>query len=181
MPTHPTRPTHRQAGLSLVDALITLAVAGILLGAALPSLQPMLQRRHLEGAAAQLETDLQLARSAAVAANLVLRLDVLTGPAAHCYVLHDGPAGSCACGDDGAPVCEAGVTSWRSVHFGAGSPVRLASNAASIAFDPVKGTVTPTATLRLDSAAGQLRTVVNVMGRIRSCTPDAALPGVPAC
>lgn len=171
----------RQRGLSLVELLIPLAVAGVLLGTALPSLQGAIQRRHLEGAAAQLETDLQLARSAAVAANRVLRLDIVGGAPAACYVLHDGPVGSCTCGAAGIPVCEDGVESWRSAHFGPGRPVQLAANVRSIAFDPVKGTVTPTATLRLDAGVGQLRAVVNVMGRIRSCTPDAALPGLPRC
>jgi type IV fimbrial biogenesis protein FimT len=44
----------------------------------------------------------------------------------------------------------------------------------------VKGTVTPTASIQLRSAAGQLRQVVNVMGRVRTCTPDG-VPGYRAC
>jgi|JRYF01.1.fsa_nt_gb type IV fimbrial biogenesis protein FimT len=173
--------TRRQAGLSLVEILIPLAVAAVLLGSALPSLQSMLQRRHLEGTAAQLETDLQLARSAAVAANRTLRLELPADRPAVCYVLHDGPAGSCTCGDDGAPRCSEGVTPWRSVSHPPGHPVRLTANVRSITFDPVKGTVTPTATLRLAAPVGQLRLVINVMGRVRHCSPDGALPGAPAC
>ena len=69
------RNTRRQTGFTLVEVLIPVAVAAVLLGSALPSLQTMTQRHRLEGSAAQLETDLQLARSAAVAANAVLRMD----------------------------------------------------------------------------------------------------------
>ncbi|MCP5271137.1 MAG: GspH/FimT family pseudopilin [Burkholderiaceae bacterium] len=177
----PTAPTRRQSGFSLVEALIPLTVAGVLLGSALPSLDTMKHRRQLEGSAAQLETDLQLARSAAVAANSVLRMDFVAAGGHSCYVLHDGPAHSCDCGIDGVPVCEAGVTAWRSAHFGVDHPVQLRANVSSVGFDPVKGTVTPTASIRLDSPVGQLRVVVNVMGRVRSCTPDVSLPGQVAC
>ena len=170
-----------QTGFSLVEALIPLTIAGVLLGGALPSLDSFKQRRQLEGSAAQLETDLQLARSAAVAANSVLRMDFVNGDGRSCYVLHDGPARSCSCGSEGIPVCTDGTTALRSAHFVAGHAVQLRSNVASIGFDPIKGTVTPTASLRLEAPAGQVRLVVNVMGRIRSCSPDGALPGLPAC
>jgi hypothetical protein len=35
--------------------------------------------------------------------------------------------------------------------------------------------------MRLQAPVGELRLVINVMGRVRSCTPDAALPGQRAC
>jgi type IV fimbrial biogenesis protein FimT len=52
----------------------------------------------------------------------------------------------------------------------------------SILFDSAKGTSTPTGTLRLmgkDQRAVHL--VVNIMGRVRSCSPDSAVPGYKAC
>lgn len=171
----------RQTGYTLVESLIPVTITAILLGGALPSLQTMTQRRQLEGSAAQLETDLQLARSAAVAANAVLRMDFASGAQGSCYILHDGAAGDCACGADGAPVCSAGVTPQRSVFFPDADPVRLHANVHSIGFDPTKGSVTPTASIRLQAQAGELRLVINVMGRVRSCTPDVALPGHHAC
>lgn len=170
-------------GLSLTEVLIALAITVILLGQALPTLRSMLDRRALEAAAAQLETDLQLARAEAVARNEVLRLDVVPRDdgSARCYVLHDGPAGACRCGDDGAAVCGGGASAIRSVGLPASAGPALHSNVASMAFDATKGTVTPTATLRWSNAAGELRLVVNVMGRIRSCTPDGAVAGLKAC
>jgi type IV fimbrial biogenesis protein FimT len=174
-------PRRRQPGFSLVEALIPIAVAAVLLGSALPSLQTMTLRRQLEGAAAQLETDLQLARASAVSANQVLRMDFFGGDAGSGYVLHDGEAGDCAVAADGTPVCATGITPWRVMLLDAQHPVRLGANVRAIAFDPVKGTITPTATMRLQSPIGSLRLVINVMGRIRSCSPDSALPGQPAC
>lgn len=170
-----------QTGFSLVETLAVIAIAGVLLGSALPVLDTMKHRQQLAGSAAQLETDLLLARSAAVAANQVLRMEFLSEEDQSCYVLHDGPARACTCGSEGVPTCDAGVSALRSVHFDAGHPVQLRSNVAAIAFDPVKGTVAPTASLRLAAPVGDVQLVINVMGRVRSCSPDAAVPGLSAC
>ena len=170
-----------QTGFSLVETLAVIGIASVLMGSAVPLLDTMKQRHQLAGSAAQLETDLHLARTTAVAANQVLRMEFLTEDGQGCYVLHDGPARACTCGSDGVPLCTAGASAVRSVHFDAGQAVRLQANVAAIAFDPVKGTVAPTATLRLAAPVGQLQVVVNVMGRVRSCSPDAAVPGQPAC
>lgn len=171
-----------QHGLSLVECLIPLAVAALLLGSALPAFQEVKQRRALEAAAAQLETDLQLARAAAVARNQVLRLDFASDAAGSCYVVHDGSAGDCRCDATGLATCSPGVEVVRSQRLPGGpGTVGLRSNVRSMAFDPTVGTVTPTASLRLSAPVGELRLVVNVMGRVRSCTPDRVLPGLPVC
>lgn len=171
---------HRQAGLSLIECAIVTTVVALALGAALPSFQEARQRRQLEGTAAQLETDLQLARAAAVARNEGVRVAVSSDGGSSCYLLHTGPSGACRCDVDGPPQCKPGAEALRSVRFEPGAPVQLRSNSRSMLFDPVKGTVTPTGTLKLQ-AGGTVHLVVNVMGRIRSCTPDAALPGLPRC
>jgi type IV fimbrial biogenesis protein FimT len=96
--------------------------------------------------------------------------------------VHDGSAGDCRCDDAGLATCSAGVEVVRSQRLPGGShAVGLRSNVRSMAFDPTVGTVTPTASVRLNAPVGELRLVVNVMGRVRSCTPDRALPGLPAC
>lgn len=170
-----------QRGLSLVEVLVALAVVLILLGEAVPTLRAVQDRRALEASAAQLETDLQLARSAAVAGNGVVRLDLFNDAGASCYVLHDGPAGACRCDGGSAPVCTDGTQALRSAGFAAGQPVQLRANVRSIAFDPVKGTITPTATLGLRSTGHELRLIVNVMGRVRSCAVDGTLLGHRRC
>lgn len=178
---HP-RPARRAArGLTLVESLVTVAVLGILASVAIPSIEPMRERRHLEGTAAQLETDIHWARSLAVARNEVVRLALFTTAGGSCYVVHSGPAGSCDCRADGEVVCQAAAEPLRRVHLG-GLPVRLQGNSASMAFDPVKGTITPTGTLRVIGRGGAaIHQVVNVMGRVRSCSPGGAVAGMPAC
>lgn len=174
---HPTR----QAGVTLVEITVALAIVAIVIGLAVPSLASAIERRRLEGAAAQLETDLQLARSEAVARGESVRVDFANGEHGSCYVMHGGPAGGCRCEGQGTPVCDAGLQPLRSMHFEPSSPVQLRSNSASVLFDAVRGTITPTATVRVVGESGTLRVVINVMGRVRGCTPDGAVPGWPAC
>lgn len=178
---HPLQAPRRQRGLSLVECAIATTIVMLVAGFVLPSFDQLRQRRQLESTAAQLETDLQLARSEAVARNESVRMDFQHGTPGSCYVVHDGDAGACRCIDGEAPACDDGVTALRSVRFPAADGIELRSNSRSVLFDADKGTVTPTATLRVISAVGALHQVVNVMGRIRTCSPDGNVPGVRRC
>jgi type IV fimbrial biogenesis protein FimT len=60
--------------------------------------------------------------------------------------------------------------------------VAVHANVASVLFDPLHGTSTPTGTLRLVGSGGrEVQHVVNVMGRVRSCSPLGAVPGYRPC
>ena len=60
--------------------------------------------------------------------------------------------------------------------------VSLLANVGSVLFDPLHGTISPTGTLRLvGTDARAVHHVVNIMGRVRSCSPQAAIPGYRAC
>lgn len=177
-----TRRPHNQRGLSLVESLLAVAITAIATGATLPGFQQALEQRRLEGAAAQLHTDLQLARSEAVARNRSLRISFGSNGNSSCYVVHTGTVGSCPCDASGAPVCAAGSAPLRSVRFLASDGVQLQSNVASMVLDGSKGTVSPTGTLRLTGTDGRrVHLVVNLMGRTRKCSPDGAVRGYPAC
>lgn len=184
LPKHPghkgRHAARRQAGVTLTESAVVLGIAAILLGAAVPGLGELRLRRQLEGVAAQLETDIQLARSEAVARNQSVRIGFAADETGSCYLLHTGAAGDCRCDGQGATACRAGAEALRSVPLVAGAPVQLSANSASILFDADKGTVTPTASLRVRSRIGEIRQIVNVMGRVRSCSPDG-LPGYRRC
>lgn len=158
-----------QRGVTLVECAVVACLAAILVGAALPSFQRALERRHLEGAAAQLRTDLQMARSLAAARSDAVRLTI--GPA--CYVLHAGPAGSCRCDAAGHASCSSEGAALRSVAVPGGAA--LSASAGSFAYDGRWGTVTPATTLRLTAANGdEVRHVVAVSGRVRTCASGLA-------
>ena len=178
----PNTRRHSQQGLTLVESLISLAVVTISLGAAVPGFQQAQERRQLEGAAAQLATDLRHARSLAVARRAPVRVGVQAIEGSSCYVVHTGSAGDCRCTDSGEAACTAGAEALRTVVFPAGLPLRLSSTSASMLFDPDRGTVTPTGTLHLQTRSGPaIRQVVNIMGRVRACSPGGSMPGYTAC
>lgn len=173
-------PTRRQRGFTLTEGLICVTVLLLAVSAALPSFSTAREQRRVEGAAAQLETDLQLTRSYAVAQNRTVRFEIARDDHGTCYIVHDGAAGDCTCSQEGA-VCKAGVQAHRHQHFANEVGVAVQANVGSMVFDPLKGTVSPAATLRIEAGRYSIRQIVNIMGRIRSCTPDGAMPGYKPC
>lgn len=174
------RAVRAQRGFTIVEGLICVTVLLLAVSAALPGFGSARDQRRVEGAAAQLETDLQLTRSLAVAQNRTVRFEIARDDHGTCYVVHNGAAGDCTCSPQGA-VCRAGFQAHRHQHYAEETGVAVQANVSSMVFDPLKGTVTPAATLRVEGARGSIRQVVNIMGRIRSCSPDGAMPGYKPC
>ena len=183
IPMHRTRRTHRsQRGVTLIETTVATTVVAVLTSIAAPSFDASIQRRHLEGAAAQLETDIHHTRMMAVARNAPLRISFQSGAGGSCYVIHSGTANACGCDAGGQPVCQGPAVAERAVSFAAGDALALQSNSRSVLFDPQRGTSSPTATVRLTSRNGQaIHQVINIMGRVRSCSPAPALSGYRAC
>ncbi|MDE2146399.1 MAG: GspH/FimT family pseudopilin [Burkholderiales bacterium] len=183
--TTPMRPgptSRRQRGLTLIECCTAMAVAAFGLGAVVPDLGPARQRHHLQGASTQLETDLHYARSLAVARNAPVRLSFSSGPAMACYVIHTGAADACVCDAQGHPQCSGGALALRSLPFAGDGAVALRSNVRSMLFDPRNGTVTPTGTVQLQARDGRsTKVIVNLLGRVRTCSPGAAVAGYAAC
>ena len=171
-----------RAGVSLLESLVVLAVTAVLVGTAIPSFEAARERRHLDGVAAQLETDIHHARMLAVAQNRTLRLSLHSGAAGSCYLVHTGSFEDCRCAVGQDPVCTAGARSLRAEHLTAGERPQVESNVRSIVFDASRGTSTPTGTFRVVGRDGRaVHLVVNIMGRVRACTPTPGLTGYPAC
>ena len=174
----------RQRGITLIEACITLAVVATVAASAAPSMRSLIDARRLAGAATQLGYDLQFARSTAIARNQRVRFSVQATTAGACYVIHTGNADECDCnrGDGPAAACSGDARELRTVRLGSADRVSMQSNVASILFDPLHGTSTPTGTLRLVGADGrEVRQIVNVMGRVRACSPQGGVPGYRAC
>jgi type IV fimbrial biogenesis protein FimT len=170
----------RQLGASLVEAMIVLAISGLLLGSLLPGWADARDRRSLEAASSQLATDLRLTRSLAVAQGSPVRLSVAATQA--CYVVHTGPTRACSCNATGAATCSGNAQALRVATLPGAGRVTLSSSSASMLFDAERGTVTPTGTLRLRLADGRaVHHVVNIMGRVRTCSPAGRVAGHPVC
>ena len=167
-----------QRGVTLIETAVVVALTATVATLAAPSLQGLIDTRRLDGTATQLAADLQLVRSEAVARNQPVRISFHAG----CYVLHTGLAAQCSCTAPGPAQCFGDARQIRTVHLGATDAVDLQANMGSMLFDPLHGTGTPTGTLRLVGRQGrEVRHIVNVMGRVRSCSPLARVPGYRAC
>lgn len=172
----------RPSGLTLIEAMIVLCIASILLGSTLPDFQRLFERSQVESVAAEFETDVYVARSLAAARNQSVRMTFRRDGVSACYLIHTGPADSCRCNGLGAAICINGAEPLRAVHFPGEGRVRLEANVSSILVDAELGTLSPTATVKVISRGGHIQhRIVNIMGRVRSCSPGGNFPGVPAC
>lgn len=173
-------PTH---GLTLIDVCATLTIACVLFGAAAPAFDRVRDRRTLDGFAGELATDLQFARSEAVARNDGVRMTLK--PAAgggQCIIVHTGSAADCACEPAVGAVCSADVTVLKHHWLPAGDRVAVTANVSSMRFDPVRGMVSPAGTIALTGTDGAtIRHVVTPMGRLRSCSVGGRVSGYKAC
>ena len=177
-----SHPPDRQHGLTLIETCATLAIASILVGTAVPSFVETKTRLALDGSAGELVTDLYLARSAATAHQQGARVSFHAAPSGSCVIVHTGNAADCQCDAGGVAHCSGGASLIKGSYYPSSRGVNVSANVASIRFDPIHGMATPAGTVRLTTAGGPtVHHVVNIMGRVRSCSPGASFKGYKAC
>ncbi|NKI96896.1 GspH/FimT family pseudopilin [Rhizobacter sp. SG703] len=174
-------------GFTLIELMACVAVCAVLALAAVPSLRRWMEARRLDGAAHELAADLRLARSEAINRNQSVRIGfrgatpASTTPS-NCYVVYVGAIDACRCTPQGPADCDGDGQALRSVALQPQDRLSLQANVATISFDAQHGTSTPAATLRLAGASGlAIQHVVNVLGRVRSCSPLGTMSGYRAC
>jgi type IV fimbrial biogenesis protein FimT len=171
-----------QRGLTLVEIGVVVAVTAILASIAAPALGRLVEGRRLEAAAVRLSTDLQFARQEAVARGRAVRLSWHEGVDAGCWLIHTGERAQCHCEATGRAACDGDAEPIKTVALPRAERIAVSANVGSMLFDPLLGTVTPTGTWRLSADSGRaIHHVVNVIGRVRSCSPQGAVAGHPAC
>lgn len=172
----------RQRGLTLVELGVAIAMSSVLIAAAAPDMRRFVDARRLDAASARLSTDLQFVRVEAIARNQPVRISAYDGVEAGCYVIHTGASADCRCQADGRASCSGGAEAIKSLALPAAERIALSANVGSMLFDPALGTVTPTGTWRVTAADGRaIHHVVNLIGRVRTCSPNAAVTGQRAC
>jgi type IV fimbrial biogenesis protein FimT len=165
-------------GVTLIETLTVVAVTAVLAMAAVPTMSAVIENRRIDGMAAQLAADVHYARSEAVARQQPVRLSML----GTCYLVHTGAARDCRCMPSQQAECTAGAHRLKAVAWDADAPVRVQANVSSIAFDPTLGTASPAGTLRVVGHSERaVHHVVNLVGRLRSCSLQGRVPGYRAC
>lgn len=173
----------RQDGCTLIESLCGLVIMLVLLSGAWPMLKDLVARQALLAQAAELETDLVLARTQSQVQKDSLRFAVhQPASGGSCYIIYSGPSGACQCEGNGRSSCDAGAQVLRLAEPSRRTGITLAALARPLTFDAMMGTVTPTATLRLTDRDGRsVHQVINLTGRVRTCTPDQPWGGMRRC
>lgn len=168
----------RARGLGLVEALVVLALIATLAAAVLPGLRDAVDLRRLRTASAQWASLIHAARHWAFTLHRPVRLEFQSGPRA-CLLLHTGPRGACiGCT---ATDCREGAQLLASTPV-LGAELVASASSTSMLWSPADRTVTPTGTITLALADGRaLHHVVNLVGRMRLCSPGGLVTGVAAC
>jgi type IV fimbrial biogenesis protein FimT len=178
-----TRGSRRQRGLSILESMVTVAVASTLSAAAAGQFAQWRVQSVINESAAALETDFQWARSEALARHQTLYWTWEHNEHGTCWLVYRGPRQACSCGStSGAAECLGDAEALRSVSWPAQHPITLSANAKTLAFDGTWGTTSPAATVRFTApGAKSLHQIISIMGRVRTCAPGGASPGVLPC
>lgn len=187
------RSTRQSCGFTLIELLVVIAVAAVLLSIAAPSMQQLIATERLKNVNAQLVTDLQSARSLAVAQNNTTQnvfVQFQNTAAMSCYVVfyYPLPSVNCDCtSPPGTAVCT-GATVLHSVQVPASTDVQIvpaATNVPPLTFadNGMLGTTNSFVftTSHVSGRSGTLQTTVPLTGRPSVCSPDSSVSGTPAC
>lgn len=172
-----------QRGLTLIEMCTVVAIASVLAGTAAPSLIDSTKKRVLDGSVGELATDIYLARSEAVTRQQGVRVSFHSVASGSCMVIHTGSTADCGCDADGVAQCTNGASLVKAAFYPSSRGVSVTANVASMRFDQNNGTVTPAGTVRVTatSTGSEVRHVVNIMGRVRTCSPAGSAKGYTAC
>lgn len=160
----------RDAGLTLLELAITLAVLVVLGALALPNLGARLEHQRLQGAAEALAADISEARFEAARRGVALHLLASPGPA-WCWAITTAPGCDCS---------QAQICQLHTVHATDHARVRLLG-ARSLQMEP-GGAVAGDLSTTFESPRGErLRVEVSQLGRPRICSEAGTWPKIGKC
>jgi type IV fimbrial biogenesis protein FimT len=182
------RPTR---GFTIIELMTVVAVAGVLLALAVPSMREFAVRQRVKAINAELVTDLQYARSESIVRNRTVRVRFQTDdPGMTCYTIHTAgtAVGVCDCRRPLGTACDnvAGLNELKTVQVRRSTTVTLQppnEPDSFVNFSEPQG-LSNRNDFRVtvaSSVSGALRTSTNLLGRPQVCSPNGSIGGVPTC
>jgi len=162
----------RMRGFTLTEALIVVAIIGILGSLALPSFNELRDKYRLKAAAEALYGDLQFARSTAIRSNSTVNLSLITS----CWGMNTASACTCSTANS-CQLKQSSITAFPGVS--------MAPSAATTSIDGTRGLASGGAvTVTFTSTLGkQAQVALSALGRVVLCSPggSGAIGDYPAC
>ena len=173
------------SGFTLLELLITLALAALLAGLAVPAMGRFLDNARLRAATETLTQELRLARNHALTYQQKTYFTVSAVAGHWCYGWRDASPCNCKATSSEVAQCRTHLGNPQrlnrrlSVDF---PTIQLDTNSASathsMRFSPIRGTAGATSFYLLNEQA-KVRIIISPLGRIRVCS--ATGHGYPAC
>lgn len=184
-------------GVTLVEAMVAVAVLGIVLAVAVPSLLDMVHRRRIEGVANELASDLALMKVVSATqgqVNKLVYLQVGTGQAgmsASCYSMFVGdpgmeavcdcmkpPGGACKSDDD-----EGLEVKTVKISGNSGIGLTIAGTRGLAYLDKGRDITPEPLRITVQGATGRGALRVNLVkgGLVGICSPSGNFSGYPVC
>ncbi len=202
----PNQPSARRAaGLTLIELMVVVAIAVIILGLAAPSFSDYIVTQRLRSIHAQLATDLQFARSEAVARSAFVSVRFQEGTGGMtCYVIFTRPdptsgADTCDCTQNPGSRCNTHPTTTTEIRTvtipaelkvsvrtpsGQTDTLTFDARAGTLRFPPSDSAIIVSSGFQVESSADAtraLRAVVSPAGRAELCTPAGSKLGGSPC
>ena len=148
----------RNSGFTMIELMVIIAIVGVLIAVAVPSFTESMAKRSLEGAANELNADMQYTKSQAVSVNGAVSMET----SAHGHTVSSTSATFKTLALDSKITLTSPVT----VTF---EPYRDFANAANAI------------TLSHTQTSAQLQVKVDALGRIQMCSPSGSFGGYVTC
>jgi type IV fimbrial biogenesis protein FimT len=171
---------HKNAGFTLLELMMVVAIMGVLAGIAIPSYQDMLERNRLKEAVEGLKSDMQFARTEAIKLSQDIHVSRSPGNAGGwCYGLNVGA--DCTCTTAGSCAVKTISGNNFSSIVNMDTPSDGVNNGT---FRFTRGTIGENG-VTFSTSKYAARVVFSAVGRVRICTPTVSgktgISSYPAC
>lgn len=185
----------RDKGFTLIELLVTVVVLGVLLAMAVPSMNGFFEKRRIIGATEAVFSQLQFARSEAIARSADVYVSFSTDGSttwsvgvsnvAGCVPTVTNPTAATACTllvDDGDGTTDDRVlnvltsAAYPGVSMGndSGGAVSFSGGVSQLTFNSVRGTATNGTVYLYYGTDYEMRVISSTIGRVRICSPTGA-------